>query len=101
MLTQSRFIIAFLLAITQACALAQPPASPAGLTATGYEQHIDLTWQPSPEPNVTGYKIYRSTDGGASFSFLKQVGKQTLASLPRLYSPKVQPLRLLPLKPAR
>ncbi len=79
MLTQSRFILAFLLAHTLACAIAQPPAAPAGLAATGYEQHIDLTWPPSPEPNVTGYKIYRSTDGTA-FSFLKQTGKQTLAT---------------------
>lgn len=80
MLTQSRFILAFLLAHTLACAVAQTPAPPTGLTATGYEQHIDLAWQPSPEPNVTGYKIYRSTDGGASFSFLKQVSGQTLTT---------------------
>lgn len=46
----------------------------------GFEQHIDLRWQPNAEPQVTGYKVYRSTDGGGTFSFLKQVGVQALAT---------------------
>ena len=77
MLTRFRFLLAFLGVYLQACAVAQTPAAPASLFVTGYEQHIELSWPPSPESNVTGYKIYRSTDG-TSFSFLKQVGSNQL-----------------------
>lgn len=41
----------------------QPPARPLGLTARAYDRHIDLRWQPSPEPDVLSYQIYRSLDG--------------------------------------
>lgn len=40
--------------------IAPPPASPTGLsaTATGPTQ-VELTWQPSTEPDLAGYIIYR------------------------------------------
>ncbi|MGH9338990.1 MAG: glucoamylase family protein, partial [Acidobacteriota bacterium] len=41
----------------------QPPATPAGLGATGYDRHIDLTWQVNTEADLQHYKIYRSFDG--------------------------------------
>lgn len=63
---------------TYACT-AQTVMPPTGLTATPFERHINLRWTASPSTNVTSYKIYRSTDGGATFSFLKQTGKQTYA----------------------
>jgi hypothetical protein len=44
--------------------LAQPQA-PSGLEGTAYEKHVDFTWATNPEPNVAGYRIYRSVDGGA------------------------------------
>jgi len=37
--------------------------APRGLTASGYEQHIDLTWEPAPDDEVERYIIYRSLDG--------------------------------------
>jgi hypothetical protein len=58
----------------------QQPLPPIGLNALGYESHVELTWVASTAPNVTGYKIYRSTDGGNAFDFLKQVGKQAIAT---------------------
>jgi hypothetical protein len=57
----------------------QVPSVPQGLTATAYERHIALQWQSNPESNITGYRIYRSTDGGANYTFLKQVGQIPLA----------------------
>ena len=40
-----------------------PPPAPAGLAVRGYERHCDLTWQPSPAPDLLAYRIYRSWDG--------------------------------------
>lgn len=46
-----------------------PPVSPpTGLAAKGYENHVFLSWNPNPETNVSGYEIYRSADGGQTFS---------------------------------
>ncbi len=68
----------FFLLFVNACAWAQAPSIPVGLMATGYEQHIGLTWQANLEPTLTGYKIYRSINGGGSYDFLKQVGKEPI-----------------------
>jgi len=78
-MAQLRYVF-FLLLFVNACALAQTPSVPVALVATGYEQHIELTWQANPESNLTGYKIYRSTIGGTSFEFWKQVGKEPIAT---------------------
>ena len=39
------------------------PSTPAGLTARGYDRHIDLSWTPVTDPALQYYKIYRSIDG--------------------------------------
>ncbi len=71
-MTRNNYTIILLLLLTQ-CATAQPPAAPTGLTATGYDSHIELRWQPSASTGVTTYQIYRSTDGGGQFTLLKSV----------------------------
>jgi len=76
----NRFYIFTFLLFFQSITIAQSPSAPMQLQATGYEQHIELGWQANPEPNVSGYKIYRSSNGGASFEFLKQVGKEAIAT---------------------
>jgi len=53
---------------------AAQPSPPTGLTAEGYDSHIELTWDQNAEPNLTGYNIYRSENGG-NFNLLKFVGK--------------------------
>ena len=40
------------------------PPTPAGLTATGYERHVLLQWQPVADPDIAQYVVYRSLDGG-------------------------------------
>lgn len=41
----------------------QKVSRPLGLTATSYERHIDLRWEPVPDGDVERYVIYRSLDG--------------------------------------
>ena len=41
----------------------QGPTAPSGLSAKGYDRHIDLTWTPSNDADPRYYKIYRSFDG--------------------------------------
>lgn len=38
-------------------------SAPIGLTAKGYDSHVDLTWAKSEEAQPFSYKIYRSWDG--------------------------------------
>jgi subtilisin family serine protease len=45
-----------------------PPAAPSGLAATARNERIDLSWSPSLEPDLAGYRVYRSLDGGATFA---------------------------------
>ena len=42
-----------------------PPAPPSGLSATGGNQRVDLAWSASPEPDLAGYTVFRSTNGGS------------------------------------
>ncbi|MGC8864423.1 MAG: glucoamylase family protein [Bacteroidales bacterium] len=43
---------------------------PVNLRVNGYERHNVLRWEASPSPNLAGYRIYRSKNGGASFQFI-------------------------------
>jgi thermitase len=40
-----------------------PPAAPTGLVATAGDARVDLAWNASPEPDLAGYAVFRSTDG--------------------------------------
>jgi hypothetical protein len=40
-----------------------PPPAPQNVRATGYDRHIDLTWDPLADNGVQSYSIYRSLDG--------------------------------------
>ncbi|MEO6757896.1 MAG: hypothetical protein ABIO24_00475, partial [Saprospiraceae bacterium] len=59
-------------------ASAQSPIPPDGITATGYESHIELRWSASASPGVTAYQVYRSTDNGMNFSLLQSVSASQL-----------------------
>jgi len=74
-----RFVFSLLPGALISCGgFAQPAAVPQQLIVTPYEQHLNLSWKAGPEPNISGYKIYRSTDGGNQFTFLKSVaGRNT------------------------
>lgn len=42
---------------------AAPPV-PQGVRATGYERHVDITWERVEDPELAQYVIYRSEGGG-------------------------------------
>ena len=55
-----------------------PPASkPSGVVATGYENHIEISWSLNPETSLNGYEIDRSLDGGNTFTIIKVTDKAT------------------------
>ncbi|WP_133765523.1 pectinesterase family protein [Amnibacterium kyonggiense] len=41
------------------------PSAPAGLTATGGDQQVSLTWNDNPEADAATYRVYRSTGSDA------------------------------------
>jgi subtilase family serine protease/Tol biopolymer transport system component/flagellar hook assembly protein FlgD len=51
-----------------------PPAPPTGLAAIPGDQQVALSWNPSPEPDVVRYHVYRATTAGGPYT---QVGTTT------------------------
>lgn len=42
----------------------KPPVAPTNLRATGYERHVDLSWDATEDGSVAQYVVYRSIHGG-------------------------------------
>lgn len=42
-----------------------PPAVPENVTASGYEKHVVIEWDPVGDEDLGGYNIYRAAPGGA------------------------------------
>jgi hypothetical protein len=42
-----------------------PPAPPAGVATLAGADAVDLSWSPSAEPDLAGYRVYRGPEGGA------------------------------------
>ena len=45
-----------------------PPAAPAGLRAQAGDRTVTLTWTSGTEQDLAGYRVYVSSDGGATWS---------------------------------
>lgn len=41
-----------------------PPAAPAGVATLAGADAVELTWSPSAEPDLAGYRVYRAPEGG-------------------------------------
>jgi hypothetical protein len=41
------------------------PSPPAGLSALVRDDGVELTWSPSPEGDLAGYRVWRATEGSA------------------------------------
>ena len=46
------------------------PAPPTGLQATPGDGRVALAWTPSPEPDVSGYRVYRGATAGGPYRFV-------------------------------
>jgi fibronectin type 3 domain-containing protein len=42
-----------------------PPAAPAGVATLVGADDVEVSWSPSAEPDLRGYRIYRGPEGGA------------------------------------
>ena len=42
-------------------------SAPQGVKATGYEYHVEISWDKNPETFVSGYEIERSLDSGSTY----------------------------------
>jgi len=49
-----------------------PPEPPGNLTVIGGIERISLTWDKNVEPDLAGYKVYRSTTPGEGYKLLNQ-----------------------------
>jgi hypothetical protein len=45
-----------------------PPAPPTGLVAAPGDARVTLSWNASPEPDVVGYRVYRSLTAGGPYA---------------------------------
>jgi len=52
------------------------PATPTGLTAKGYDRHIDLSWNAVTDPALQYYKVYRSSDRSSDGQPYSAIGIQ-------------------------
>ena len=42
-----------------------PPAAPAGVATVAGADAVEISWSPSAEPDLAGYRVYRAPEGGA------------------------------------
>ena len=54
-----------------------PPSAPIGLAATPGTGFVELNWNPNPEQDISGYKIYRSTAAGSGYIYISTVAGAT------------------------
>jgi fibronectin type 3 domain-containing protein len=52
-----------------------PPAPPTNIRTTAYNNAIDVEWDPSPSPDVVGYRVYRKTGAGGTWGLLNTTGE--------------------------
>ncbi len=49
-------------------AVDRPPSPPTGLEAVPGDARVSLTWRPSSEPDVAGYRVYRALTSGGPYA---------------------------------
>jgi subtilase family serine protease/flagellar hook assembly protein FlgD/WD40 repeat protein len=58
-----------------------PPAPPTGLVAAPGDARVTLNWNASPEPDVVGYRVYRSLTAGGPYAALASTTAPTYLDL--------------------
>lgn len=54
--------------IDSKAAASAAPTAPSAVQVKAYERHFDVSWTPSSSENVISYRIYRSEDGGKTYT---------------------------------
>ena len=54
-----------------------PPAAPAGVTTVVAVDAVDVSWSPSAEPDLAGYRVYRAPEGGSPARLAEVLPGQT------------------------
>ena len=86
----NRLLLIFLFAFFSiAASSGQSPATPIGLTATGFERHVELRWQLNTASNILGYKIFRRVGDSGDFELLKQVDIFNVFKILYILSPNI------------
>jgi len=49
------------------------PAAPQGLTTVSGEAFVALSWEPSQEPDLAGYRVWRRAAGEPEFVLVKEL----------------------------
>ncbi len=49
-----------------------PPSPPTGLGVYNGMDYLELVWNPNPEPDISGYNVYRSLTAEGEFTLLNQ-----------------------------
>jgi hypothetical protein len=52
-------------------------SKPTGVVATGYDSHIEVSWNLNADTTLNGYELDRSLDGGNTFTTIKVTNKST------------------------
>lgn len=67
-----------------AVAVDVPPAPPTGLAAVPGDGRVQLTWHPSPEPDVTSYRVYRAPASGGPYALAGETASATFVDAGRV-----------------
>ena len=71
MQTAPFFCSSVLAALVTATSLTAQVEALTGVTATAYDHHIELGWEASPDPSVTGARVYEQRAAGEAFAFAR------------------------------
>ena len=55
--------------------LSAQPSPPGGVVAKGYDSHVELSWNPSSDPTISGFRIYRKFLPDGASTNIGYVGK--------------------------
>ncbi len=62
---------------------------PTGLRSEAYDSHIELFWNPNPEPNLLKYRIYASEDSTENFERIAEAGRAETSHIDFVGTPDV------------
>jgi hypothetical protein len=74
--TANRILIMFGLLLSYVTMCTGQPFAPTGLTAKGYDSHIELSWNTNLEPDLSSYRLFKKDSNGID-SLIANISKST------------------------